>query len=71
MTHHYFRVVSIMLLVLCVVATSIALFAEEPLKEAAFVVACLFWMSLPLAIYRELFYHRYHSLSRMLQSEHH
>ncbi len=66
-----FSIVTFVLCVFCLGSSGFALFADEPLKNAAFVVACLCWLSLPLAIYQELFYYRYRSLSRWFQTGQH
>jgi len=64
-----FSIVTTLLSILCLSSSGAALFAEPPLSEAAFIVACLFWLCLPLAIYQELFYFRYRYLSRYFQSD--
>lgn len=63
-----FSIVTTLLSILCISSSTTALFAGPPLSEAAFILACLFWLCLPLAIYQELFYFRYRYLSRYFQS---
>lgn len=62
-----FSIVTALLCLLCLSSSATALFAHPPLSEAAFIIACLFWLCLPLAIYQELFYVRYRHLSKFFQ----
>jgi len=59
MNSYWFKVVTVMVCVLLLGTAAIAMFAQEPIRETAFTVACFFWLLLPLAIFRELFYSRY------------
>jgi len=63
-----FSIVTTLLSILCIGTSLTALLADPPLSEAAFILSCLFWLCLPLAIYQELFYFRYRYLSRCFQS---
>lgn len=63
-----FSVVTVLLCLLCFGSSATTLYAEAPLSDAAFIVACLSWLCLPLAIYQELFFYRYHYLSDYFQS---
>lgn len=62
-----FSIVTTLLSILCLSSSAIAMFAEPPLSQAAFIIACLFWLCLPLAIFQELFYVRYRYLSKYFQ----
>jgi len=44
-----FSIVTTLLSILCFSSSAAALIAEPPLSEAAFIIACLFWLCLPLA----------------------
>jgi len=59
MNTYWFKVVAVMVCLLLLGTVAIAIFAEDPVRETAFMVACFFWLLLPLAIFRELFYSRY------------
>jgi len=66
---HSFTLGTVFLFFSTLCSSVIALFADDPLKEAAFILACLFWLLLPLAIFRELFYFRYRYLSKLFKSQ--
>ena len=57
-----FSLLTALLCLLCISSTSVAFLAEAPMNQAALIIACFFWLCLPLAIYQELFYFRYRRL---------
>lgn len=65
---HSFTLGTVALFFSTLCSSAIAVFSEDPIKEAAFILACLFWLLLPLAIYRELFYVRYRYMSKLLKT---
>ena len=56
---HWFYLITTVFCLVILGSIAIILFAQKPVSEVGLIMAWLFWLSLPLAIYRELFFSRY------------
>ena len=57
---HWFYLAITVLCLAIAGTTAIILFAQKPLSDTGLVLAWLFWLLLPITIYRDLFFSRYH-----------
>jgi len=57
---HWFYLVTTVLCLAILSTVAVILFSQKPISYTGLVMAWLFWLLLPLTIYRELFFSRYH-----------